>query len=60
MKVIPHNRKALLTTLRLERRAIEAERSDLVYTIRGAQMRIDQLDERRRDIDASEGYLTSE
>lgn len=59
MKVIPHNRKALLTALRLERRAVEAERSDLVYTISGAQIRIDQLDERLRDIDASEGYLTS-
>ncbi|WP_396902672.1 hypothetical protein [Mycolicibacterium sp.] len=59
MKVIPHNRKALLTALRLERRAIEAERSDLVYTISGAQMRIDQLDERLRDIDASEGHLHS-
>lgn len=57
MKVIPHNRKALLTALRLERRAVEAERADLVATIREAQIRIDQLDERSRDIDASEAHL---
>lgn len=56
--VTPFNRKQLLTAIRLERRAVEAERVDLVHEIRERQDRIDEIDDRLRQMDQSESLLT--